>query len=201
MIIIAILLIVLAHFSIVMAFKKHKWNQEEKPEALLANLNCYHNINADRILFNQGTEIIIAEDAKHGKIIHAIKTKDPLTGEKVYEMQTIDYSDILCAQPYAKGAADAREQLKNFENEKPEGRVIVNPASLPDYVSYVGILIFPKENRFSQEGVRFITFSSQQYVARLVMGSNGMMFGKTIKQALLSARRIAAHINKQAEKS
>ena len=116
-------------------------------------------------------------------------------------MQTIDYSDILCAQPYAKGAADAREQLKNFENEKPEGRVIVNPASLPDYVSYVGILIFPKENRFSQEGVRFITFSNQQYVARLVMGSNGMMFGKTIKQALLSARRIAAHINKQAEKS
>lgn len=201
MIIIAILLIVLAHFSIVMAFKKHKWNQEEKPEALLANLNCYHNINADRILFNQGTEIIIAEDVKRGRIIHATLTKDPLTGEKVYEMQTMDYNDILYAQSYAQGAAGFKEQMKNIEDEKPEGHVIMNPASLPDYVSYVGILIIPKENCSSKEDIRFVTFSSQQYLARRVMGSNGVMFGKTIKQAFLSARRIAAHINKQAEKS
>ena len=90
MIISVILLLFLACFSIVMAFKKHKWNQEEKPEALLANLNCYHNINADRILFNQGTELIIAEDVKRGRIIHATLTKDPLTGEQVYEMQTMD---------------------------------------------------------------------------------------------------------------
>ncbi|MBQ3895564.1 MAG: hypothetical protein II734_00460 [Paludibacteraceae bacterium] len=199
MIIIAILLIVLAHFSIVMAFKKHKWNQEEKPEALLANLNCYHNINADRILFNQGTELIIAEDVKRGRIIHATLTKDPLTGEKVYEMQTMDYNDILYAQPYAQGAADIKEHLKNFENEMPEGCMIMNPASLPDYVSCVGILIIPKENCSSKEDIRFVTFSSQQYLARRVMGSNGVMFGKTIKQAFLSARRIAAHINKQAE--
>ena len=199
MIISVILLLFLACFSIVMAFKKHKWNQEEKPEALLANLNCYHNINADRILFNQGTEIIIAEDVKRGRIIHATLTKDPLTGEKVYEMQTMDYNDILYAQPYAQGAADIKEHLKNFENEMPEGCMIMNPASLPDYVSSVGILIIPKENRSSKEDIRFVTFSSQQYLARRVMGSNGVMFGKTIKQAFLSARRIAAHINKQAE--
>lgn len=109
MIISVILLLFLACFSIVMAFKKHKWNQEEKPEALLANLNCYHNINADRILFNQSTELIIAEDVKRGRIIHATLTKDPLTGEKVYEMQTMDYNDILYAQPYAQGAADIKE--------------------------------------------------------------------------------------------
>ena len=199
MIIIAILLIVLAHFSIVMAFRKHKMNQKEKPEALIASLNDYHNINVDRILFNQGTELIIAEDVKRGRIIHATLTKDPLTGEKVYEMQTMDYNDILYAQPYAQGAADIKEHLKNFENEMPEGCMIMNPASLPDYVSSVGILIIPKENCSSKEDIRFVTFSSQQYLARRVMGSNGVMFGKTIKQAFLSARRIAAHINKQAE--
>ncbi len=199
MIIIAILLIVLAHFSIVMAFRKHKMNQKEKPGALIASLNDYHNINVDRILFNQGTELIIAEDVKRGRIIHATLTKDPLTGEKVYEMQTMDYNDVLCAQPYAQGAAGFKEQMKNIEDEKPEGHVIMNPASLPDYVSCVGILIIPKENCSSKEDIRFVTFSSQQYLARRVMGSNGVMFGKTIKQAFLSARCIAAHINKQAE--